>query len=837
MKNNYEKWKKRMEGTNDVAFACGLFKFMKRSLFQFLLGLGMLAAYTASAQSTTISGTVLEKETGTALPGVSIQIKGTTIGTTSDGDGKYSIKASKGDVLVFSFIGYARQEITVADQTSLEVSLASDISELSEVVVTALGIERDKKTLTYSAQKISTDELSEARSLNVANSLSGKVAGLSFSTTGNGVGSSSRITLRGNRSLTGNNQPLFIIDGVPMDNYISPTGTPSTDIGGTTSFNGISSINPDDIASISVLKGPSAAALYGTRASNGVIIITTKKGSAGQKTNISVSSNLMFSNAYNLLNLQNKYGQGNSGAYSPSSRSSWGPEMTGQDVAAWQLSFNPDYAGPATYKFKPQPDNGMKFFRTGYNWAKTVSASMGNQGIQGYFSYTNTTSNGIVPGNDLNRHNLNLRITSDLSSKLKLDVKTNYIYQKIQNALNTGEGSIGEGVYTMPRSMPYSQYKQYQYIDAAGQIQYNWPDPNSIHGVMENPAWLAHRNLRTDEQSRFIGLASLKYNFTDALSLQVRSGLDQSAISTDISKYASVSVIANDVGSFSQSRGTTRELNSDFLLAYNKKFNDISVNVSAGGNSLMQTRSTLNVGGPLSKRNFFAISNITSYSPTSDFYDKRINSLYGFAQVGYKDVVFLDVTDRNDWSSTLPANNRSYNYHSVGLSGILTDMFNIESRILNYLKVRGSNASVGNDTDPYRLSQQLLYYGIDGGVVQSSTVLNNQNLKPEISTSNELGLESRLFKNKIGLDVTLYETKTNNQIFTINVPESSGYATQVVNGGTVQNKGIEVVLNANVVESDNFKWDVTFNYSSYKTKVLSIMTGRDELSITTGYER
>ncbi|HEY9007902.1 SusC/RagA family TonB-linked outer membrane protein [Ohtaekwangia sp.] len=791
-------------------------------------------AYAARSQSATVNGTVTSKSDGAPLPGVNVTVKGTTIGTSTDSDGKYTINASGSATLVFSFIGYAPQEVPVNNQTAVDVVLEEDISQLGEVVVTAFGLEREKKALTYSAQKISTDEFSEARSLNVANSLSGKVAGLSFSTTGNGVGSSSRITLRGNRSLTGNNQPLFVIDGVPMDNNVA--STPSTDIGGTTSFNGISSINPEDIASISVLKGPSAAALYGTRASNGVIIITTKKGAAGQ-TNISVSSNLMFSKAYNLLNLQNKYGQGSGGVYDPTSRSSWGPEMVGQEVAAWQLSFNPKYAGPATYALTPQPNNGMDFFRTGYNWAKTISASTGSQTTQAYFSYTNTNSQGIVPGNKLNRHNLNLRITSDLSSKLKLDVKTNYIYQQIDNALNTGEGSIGEGAYTMPRSMQYSQYKQYQYIDDAGQIQYNWPNPKSINGVMENPAWLAHRNLRTDEQNRFIGFASLKYNFTDALSLQVRSGLDQSAISTDVSRYASVSVIANDFGSYSQSKGTTRELNSDFLLAYNKKFGDFSVNISAGGNSLMQKRSTLTSGGTLSKRNFFAISNLSTSTTTSDPYNKRINSFYGFAQVGYKDVLFLDVTGRNDWSSALPANNRSYFYPSVGLSGVLTDMLNVESGILTYLKVRASHASVGNDTDPYRLSQQLFYYGIDGGVVQSSTVLNNPNLKPEISSSNELGIDSRFFNNRIGLDVTLYETKTKNQIFTINVPEPSGAGTQVVNGGSIRNRGIEVILNANVIQTDAFKWDVTVNYSSYRTKVLSIMEGRNDLSITTGYER
>lgn len=813
-----------------------MMKHLRKRMKTFLVfSLCFCFAYAARSQSGTISGTVTSNSDGAPLPGVNVLVKGTTVGTSTDSDGKYSIEASSNATLVFSFIGYAPQEVPVNNQTAVNVVLAEDISQLGEVVVTAFGLEREKKAITYSAQMVGTNELSEARSLNVANSLSGKVAGLSFSTTGNGVGSSSRITLRGNRSLTGNNQPLFVIDGVPMDNNVA--STPSADIGGTTSFNGISSINPEDIASISVLKGPSAAALYGTRASNGVIIITTKKGTAGQKTNISVSSNLMFSKAYNLLNLQNQYGQGSAGVYDPASRNSWGPEMNGQQVAAWQLSFNPNYAGPATYALTPQPNNGMDFFNTGYNWAKTISASMGSQTTQGYFSYTNTSSEGIVPGNELNRHNLNLRITSDLSSKLKLDVKTNYIYQKIDNALNTGEGSIGEGVYTMPRSMQYSQYKQYQYIDDAGQIQYNWPNPNAINGVMENPAWLAHRNLRIDEQNRFIGFASLKYNFTNELSLQVRSGLDQSSLSTDVSRYASVSVIANDFGSYSQSKGTTRELNSDFLLSYNKKFGDFSANISAGGNSLMQKRSTLSTGGTLSKRNFFAISNLSTATVTSDPYEKRINSLYGFAQLGYKDVLFLDVTARNDWSSALPASNRSYFYPSVGLSGVLTDMLNVESNVLTYLKVRGSHASVGNDTDPYRLSQQLLYYGFDGGVVQSSTVLNNPNLKPEISSSNEFGVDARFFNNRIGLDVTLYQTKTKNQIFTINVPESSGYSTQVVNGGSIQNKGIEVVLNAGVVETDAFRWDVTLNYSSYRTKVLSIMEGRDELSITTGYER
>ncbi len=794
----------------------------------------MFAGMATYAQ--TVTGVVTSMEDGSPLPGVSVLIKGTSTGTSTDLDGRYSLDLDdpQNGVLIFSFVGYLTEEFSVSGKSVLNVNLSPDLQMLNEVVVTALGIEREQRVITYSAQNVEAKALSEARSLNVVNSLSGKVAGLNFSTTGNGVGSSSRVTLRGNRSLTGNNQPLFIIDGVPMDNHVA--NTPSTDIGGITSFSGISSINPEDIASISVLKGPSAAALYGARSANGVIVITTKKGTEG-KAKVSVSSNLMFSKAYDLLNFQNQYGQGNDGVYDPLSRASWGPEMTGQSVAAWQLLHNPDYEGPATYSLTPQPDNAMSFFETGYNWAKSISATMGNEKIQGYFSYTNTEAQGIVKGNDLDRHNLNLRLTSDLSSKLKLDIKTNYIFQKIENAYNTGESSIGEGVYTMIRSMPFGQYSEYEYVDATGQIRYNYPNPNVLHSVMENPFWLALRNPRTDEQNRFIGFASLKYQFTDELSLQVRSGLDQSSTSTKASRYASKSVINNESGSYSENLGQTRELNSDFLLNYDKTFGDFAVNVGFGGNALVQTRSSLNVGGALSKRNFFALSNIAISTPSSNFYDKRNNSLYGFIHLGFKEFLFLDVTGRNDWTSTLSPENRSYFYPSVGLSGVISDMFDIQSDVLSFLKARVSYAQVGNDTDPYRLSEQLLYYGIDGGVVQSSTTRNNPELKNELSNSIEAGLDARFFNNRFGVDFTWFKTNTENQIFTINVPESSGYSNEIVNGGEIETKGIELVVNATVIENTDFTWDVTANYSSYDTKILSILEGRDELSITTGYER
>ncbi len=808
---------------------------MIQKVLKLLFVFCLLGFQQIHGQKKTVTGTITDTNSAVPLAGVNVIVKGTTNGVSSNFDGKFSIDVSDQSILVFSYIGYETKEVPVAGLSSIDVALTEDAELLGEIVVTALGIKREKKSLTYSAQTISTDELAEARTLNVANSLSGKVAGINFSTTGSGVGSSSRITLRGNRSLTGNNQPLFVIDGVPMDNTVS---SPSTDIGGQTSFDGISNINPDDIASLSVLKGPSAAALYGSRASNGVIVITTKKGSNAGKPRITVSSNIMFSQAYDLLNQQNEYGQGVGGVYDPVSRTSWGPRMDGQSVAAWQLSHNPDYDGPATYEFSPQPNNSIDFFETGYNWAKSISASMGNDKLQGYFSYTNTEAEGIVVGNELERHNVNLRITSDLSSKLKLDVKTNYISQKIDNAPAAGEGSIGEAVYTLPRSMPYSQYKDFEYIDAAEQIQYNYPSPNAIGGLGGNPFWLAKRNLREDERNRIITFGSLTYSFTDDLSLMIRTGLDQATNKAKISKYASTSVIANDFGSYSESIGERSELNSDFLLTYNKALGeDFKLNVNLGGNAMVRKYTSVNVGGTLSRRNYFAISNLSTVGGSSDFSHKEINSLYGSAQFALKEFLFLDVTARNDWSSTLPADNRSFFYPSVGLTAIVTDMFDIKSNTLSFLKLRGSYAEVGNDTDPYLLSNQLNYYGFNGGVVQSSTLLNNPNLKPEISNSTEFGFDARLFKGKIGLDFTYFKTNTKDQIFTINLPESSGYSSQVVNGGEIENKGFEVVLNANFVNTENFSWDATANFATYETKVLSILEGRDELNLATGFER
>ncbi|MNK46252.1 Vitamin B12 transporter BtuB [compost metagenome] len=787
-----------------------------------------LFGFQALEAQTTVKGTITDAQSGIPIPGANIIVKGTKTSASTDFDGKYSISVpNQSAVLVFTYVGSATKEVAVGTQSTINVTLGPDTQQLGEVVVTALGIKREKKAITYSAQNVSVDELSEARSLNVANSLSGKVAGLNFSTTSNGVGSSSRITLRGNRSLNGNNQPLYVVDGVPISNGTTNTN-PDIDTGGTTQPDGISNINPEDIASMTVLKGPSAAALYGSRASNGVIVITTKSGKSG-KTSVSLSSNFMASSAYNLMNLQNEYGQGTNGNYVSNSSSSWGAPLDGRQVSAWQLVRNPNYAGPATQSYSPQPNNVIDFYKTGYNLANTLTVTAGNEKAQGYFSYTNTRAEGIVGGNQMDRHNLNLRLTSKITDKLTLDAKTNYIVQDIDNLLRTGEESIGTSAYLLPRSIAYNDYRDFEYFDAAGQRQVNYfLDETGAPGG--NPFWSALRDdARTDKRNRFIGLASLKYEFTKTLSLQGRAGLDQMTNKNVRNGYATNAFNSN-LGSYRESYETVSELNVDALLAYNEKFGDFSVGLNAGASSLQQNSSSLSSGGVLSKRNFFALSNVQTPTSTSTASEKRINSVYGFGQIGFRNYLFLDLTARNDWSSTLP---EDYFYPSFGLSAVLSDMFTLPE-VISFAKVRASYAQVGNDTDPYQTQQRFSYIGGNGGMLYGQNTKANPNLKPEISSSSEFGADVRFFNNRLGLDFTYFKTLTDNQIFYINTPESSGYSRAIVNGGDIENKGMELTLTATPIQTENFTWDITANYASYKSKVKSIFEGRDELVIGEG---
>ncbi|KUJ60416.1 SusC/RagA family TonB-linked outer membrane protein [Flavobacteriaceae bacterium CRH] len=804
---------------------------MIKDVLKLLLVVCLFGFQNLQAQSTTIKGMITDASSGIPIPGANVVVKGTKTSVSTDFDGKFSINVpNQSAILVFSYVGSTSKEVPVAGQTTINVTLGADTHQLGEVVVTALGIKREKKAVTYSAQNIDVAEVSQARSLNVANSLSGKVAGLNYSTTSNGVGSSSRITLRGNRSLNGNNQPLYVVDGVPISNGTT-TGNPDIDTGGTTQPDGISNINPEDIASMTVLKGPSAAALYGNRASNGVIIITTKSGKAG-KTSVTLSSNFMASTAYNLTNFQNEYGQGDGGVYNPISVSSWGGKLDGSQVSAWQLQRNPNYSGPATTDYSPQPNNVIDFYKTGYNLANTISVTTGNEKAQGYFSYTNTRAEGIVQGNALDRHNLNLRLTSKLSDKFSLDVKTNYIVQNIDNLLRTGEESIGTSAYLLPRSIKFNEYRDFEYTDASGQLQQNYfiDEAGSPGG---NPYWSALRDdSRDDKRNRFIGLASLKYDITNTLSLQVRTGLDQMTNKNVRNRYAT-KAFNNNLGSYSESTELVSEFNTDALLSYKEKFGDFTIGLNAGANMLKQSSSALTSGGVLSKRNYFSLLNVATATSTSTMSEKQVNSVYGFSQIGFRNYLFLDLTARNDWSSALPSQNRSFFYPSVGLSAVISDMVTLPE-VISFAKVRGSYAKVGNDTDPYQTSSQLSYIGGNGGMLYSQTTAANPNLKPEMSSSSEFGVDVRFLKNRLGLDFTYFNTKTSDQIFYINTPESSSTSRAVLNGGDIENKGIELTLTATPIQTENFSWDIMANYASYKSKVTSIYDNREELIIGDG---
>ena len=612
---------------------------MKKRLLVFFLALFTIQAM---AQNRTITGTVTDADADAPLPGVSILVKGTNTGTITDIDGNYSVDVSSSSaVLVFSYLGYGKIERAVGNNSELNVALEAEESALSEVVVTAFGLEREKKALTYTVQDVSTEEITQARELNVMNSLSGKVAGLSINRSGSGVGGSTRVVLRGNRSISGDSQPLYIVDGVPAK--------------------GIETLNPDDIASINVLKGPNAAALYGSRANNGAIVVTTKRGSAdGFK--VSLNTSYMFDNPLILTNYQNVYGQGSNGNYSPTSEFSWGPKMDGSSVAFWSPDPNSNID---SYEFSPQPNNIKDFYQTGHNLATTLAISGGNEKNQTYFSYTYTDAAGVVPNNELGRHSINLRITNKLTDKLTLDSKINYIRQDINNQLAQGENYANptRHIVRLPRNIRTEDISNFEYIDASGAAKQNYFNPGSNGGA--NPYWPLNRNLSKDTFDRIIAFTSANYEISEGFTVMARASLDRTFGVSEEKLYNDTYIIAQN-GRFSVGQSESMEINTDFLISYEKTLSqDWYFNINAGGNSRINRNSSLNsnTGQNMIVPNFFALSNtqqvVSSYGVGSP---KDVNSLYGFGQLAWKNAIFLDITARNDWSSTLPTTTNSYFY-------------------------------------------------------------------------------------------------------------------------------------------------------------------------------
>lgn len=779
-------------------------------LFLFLL-LFVSTSMVFAQQS--VTGNVTDAD-GESLIGVNILEDGTSNGTVTDFDGNYSLSVANGATLTFSYTGYTDQAISVGVQTIINVTLEEGVA-LDEIVVTALGISREKKSLSYSAQNAGVEALKEARPLNVLDALSGNVAGISVGRAGSGVGSKSKVILRGNRSIAGNSQPLYVVDGAVMGQDIS-------------------NLSPDDIESISVLKGANAAALYGSRANNGVIIVTTKMGKGKEGYSIDLNTTYMASSPIYLNDFQTEYGQGSDGVFGEHAARSWGPKLDGSQKPHWSNDPNSS-AGTTPYSANV---NGKTsdFFQTGHNFATNLGISSFSEKSRSYLSYTYTNAGGIVPLNALESHNINLRMNTKLLDRLTLDAKVNFIRQEIDNITPTGGGYQNpiRALYKMPVNIQTADVKNYEFTDENGvNKQHHWhPGLNAP----SNAYWAINNITNEQLEERVIGLLSLKYEITDELSILARTSLDRfNRHRTD--RYSTDSYIIADAGWYQTQDRRGFESNTDFLLSYNKDTeSDISFNVNFGGNVRRNEfrRITGNSGGrdsPLNVPNLFSFGNSSNISASEDLQVKEVQSLYGFATIGWKDAVYVDITGRNDWSSALTRENRSFFYPSVGLTVVASDLM-ASPDWLSFLKFRASYAEVGNDTDPYRTVRAAnIRGGGNGGYLQLSTTIPIKDLLPENTASLEVGADVRFFRNRLGIDFTWYKSNSTNQLFAVGVPIASGATSVFLNGADVQNKGIEAVITGTIVKSKKLNWDITLNYSANDSEVLEIADGFDQLNI------
>ncbi|MCY4171907.1 MAG: SusC/RagA family TonB-linked outer membrane protein [Bacteroidetes bacterium] len=778
------------------------------------------------AQNGQIAGSIVD-ENDEPLAGVNVLISElTAVGSVSNVDGNYIIDNLEPGTytVVASFVGFTTQEypgiqVNAGETTELDIVLVQSALELSGLVVTALGVEREERSLSYGTQTITPEEIAQARELNVGFSLAGRIAGLSVNQAGTGLGGQTRMILRGNRSISGSSQPLFVVDGVPIRGDIS-------------------NINQSDISNITVLKGANAAALYGSAAQNGAVIITTNQGTAGT-ISARFSTNYTVQEPLILTKFQNEYGQGSAGQYIANSEFSWGPRMEGQSMAHW----SPDESENAPdYSFSPQPDNVADVFRSGYQSTSNLSLNVGSREIQGYFSYAYTDAKGIVPGNSLIRHSAQVRVTAKPSSQLTIDGKLNYIRSDLRNRLDTGESFSNpiRHAFRLPRNISTVEAENYHYEDpVTGNLRQRYWVPGSNGGA--NPYWTLNRNLRTGSDDRIILLSSINYEFIDGLSLMVRGSYDGNAGSGTRTLWADSYIIA-DNGRYSLSKSNSYIFNGDALLTYQTLLPelDLDIEVSAGGNTQKRrnTSLTADTGTSLIVRNFFTLSNTLRSNASQGVGSPiDINSVYGFAKIGWRDALYLDITARNDWSSTLPEDNWSYFYPSVGLSAVFSELLPLPDAI-SFGRIRASYAQVGNSTSPFQLFRTA---GIAGGglngFVDLSGTIPNENLLPEETASIELGLDMRFLQSRFGFDLTYYNTQTQNQLFSVALPIGSGAGNFFTNGGDVRNEGFEVMLNVVPVRTDDVNVNVDLNFSANTNMVESISVESPRVQIASDFLR
>ncbi|MCU0474005.1 MAG: SusC/RagA family TonB-linked outer membrane protein [Bacteroidales bacterium] len=766
----------------------------------------------------TIKGKVTSGTDNQPLQGVNVIIKGTIKGVITNADGSYQITAASNSIIVFSFIGFQPQEIPVKGKNTIDVTLMENISQLNEVVVTALNINRTKSSLGYSVTSIKGDNLNQAKENNIINTLSGKVAGLQISKSASGVDGSTRVILRGVASLTGDNRPLIVVDGIPIN-----ASHGGADRWGRNPDGGdaLSDINPEDIENISVLKGAGAAAAYGSRGAMGVILITTKKGTGTKGLGVTLTSSYTNDSPLLYPDFQNEYGHGAYGTYPKTLPDegfpwgwSWGPKMEGQML--------PNFYG-STSPYTPQKNNYKEFFQSGHSFTNTVALDGGNETSSVRASFTNQNSSGIIPTNDLKRQTIFLRGFAKMKDMIELDGKVTYIHSNVDNRPGLSEGATNPGYFLsiMPRNIVSSDLKNHT-VDENGIEQYWTSDPNT-----GNPYWQLYNAKNNDQKHHFQGVFSAKIIFNPQLNLLIRSGMDfiNGASHAQV-KRGSRANYPNETGFVYNSMTNNLEWNSDFLANYSIKVQkDIDLTFSLGGNYRYNTYKYIaQSGSDLRINDFYNINNCASYSTAEDFSEKAVVSAYALGSVSYKNYLYFDYTLRNDWSSTLPAKNNSYFYHSENLSFLFTNAFKIKSDILCSGKLRGSYARVGKDTGPYQTQQ---YYSV--AMTQHPYPMGNfgsglpsYNLQPEITSSWEVGTNLVMLKNILTLDLTYYNNTSNNQIMGIPLPPTSGFTNMMVNAAHLRNRGYEVQLDAKIFQGKSITWDITATWSKNISNVVSL---------------
>ncbi|MEI9947282.1 MAG: SusC/RagA family TonB-linked outer membrane protein [Chitinophagaceae bacterium] len=794
-----------------------------------LLGLFCLFALVAFAQNRTITGKITNPD-GIPVSFASVTVKGTTKGVSSDVNGNFSIDVARNSILLITAAGYQNIEVNVGDQTVINSMLTAE-NTLGEVVVTALGISKAQKSLGYSTTTLKSDEITKARESNVVNSLAGKVAGVRITSQSGTPGGSSKIIIRGQSSFSdaSGGQPIFVIDGLPVDNQSQqlatapsavPQGTAGVDFG-----NRAGDINSDDIESINVLKGAAATALYGARAKNGAIIITTKRGKKGAAT-VRFNSSVRMDKALRLPDYQNEYAQGNYGVYALNSVNGWGPKIS----EVQDLTF-PNFMNQQV-KLQAYPDNVKDFYKTGMNYINSLAVEAGGDAGDFRLGYTNNAQSGIVEKQSYLRNSINLNAGRTISPKFDVRTTLNYVStvgknRPIQSSNNSS--SLTQIIHFLPRTVDVHALKDNYFDPVTGQQITLTPAKTG-----NNPYWVINNNTSVNNTERIYGNLVLNFKPLAWLTISNNFGTD---VYNEFRKLVVRPGTAGALqGSFFQANLFNRVLNNDFMITADKKITpDLSVRALVGGN-LYETyyRRDQSDAQQLTVDQLYAFTNAASVTTTNISNKKRIVGAFGEIGLSYKNYLFLSATGRNDWSSTLPVENRSYFYPSVNTSFVFSEL--IQSTVLSFGKFRASWANVGSDTDPYQLAfnytpvsqlfaqysqgSQFPFNGLLG--FQIPLTLPNAQLKPQNQVSWEFGTDLRFFKDRIRLDFTYYNTKTTDQIIALAVPNSTGFSTKRINAGSIKNEGIEVALGAKVLGTKDFTWNIDVNFSKNTQKIVDL---------------